>query len=68
MPNAITVTNDGPYKVEAGIEVRDPNGGLISKGDKPVFLCRCGLSDKKPFCDGTHKTVEFSSEVKASEG
>jgi CDGSH-type Zn-finger protein len=24
-----------------------------------VTLCRCGQSRNKPFCDGTHKDVEF---------
>lgn len=49
-----------------------PNGPLICKGDteitllnaeaevilkaKEFALCRCGLSNNKPFCDGTHKT------------
>ncbi len=30
-----------------------------------VSLCRCGHSATKPFCDGTHKRVEFQAETKA---
>lgn len=26
-----------------------------SKDGKPLALCACGLSDTKPFCDGSHK-------------
>lgn len=68
MSKTITVFNNGPYKIDGDFEIRDMAGGLISKSEKPVFLCRCGLSEKKPFCDGTHKTIEFISEVKGTEG
>lgn len=27
-----------------------------------IALCRCGHSDNKPFCDGSHKRVEFDAE------
>ena len=32
-----------------------------------VALCRCGASKNKPFCDGTHGTIRFSSENKVAE-
>ncbi len=31
-----------------------------------VALCRCGVSKNKPFCDGTHGIIRFSSENKAA--
>lgn len=51
---------NGPYLVK-GLETL-----LNSKGEKlevkaSIALCRCGASQNKPFCDGTHKQTGFSS-------
>ncbi len=35
------------------------------EGDEPVALCRCGASGSKPFCDGTHTRVAWTSELTA---
>ena len=51
------VRPDGPLvcKGDIAITLVDAEGELILT-DNEFALCRCGLSKKKPFCDGTHKT------------
>ncbi|MGH8015942.1 MAG: CDGSH iron-sulfur domain-containing protein, partial [Candidatus Zixiibacteriota bacterium] len=52
----MTIIPNGPAKVEcAKAEVTMPDGSIIVKENK-FSLCRCGNSNQKPFCDGTHKT------------
>ncbi|HSL89565.1 MAG TPA: CDGSH iron-sulfur domain-containing protein [Ignavibacteriaceae bacterium] len=48
----------GPYMIEGPCVIVDSDGKEIVKEGK-IFLCRCGQSTKKPFCDGTHKNYEF---------
>ncbi|MCL4392773.1 CDGSH iron-sulfur domain-containing protein [Patescibacteria group bacterium] len=58
----ITLTNNGPYKISGeDIEIVDNNGSLIEKPEGDVYLCRCGQSSTKPFCDGTHASIQFDS-------
>ena len=61
----ITVRDNGPYLVRGGARVRDASGNHYEPQDL-VALCRCGHSPVKPFCDGTHKTLGFKSEPRAS--
>jgi CDGSH-type Zn-finger protein len=62
----ITALNNGPLQVEAGAQICDAAGKVFTVPEgKPVFLCRCGQSANKPFCDGTHRKAEFKSEVAA---
>lgn len=51
------VRPDGPLicKGDTEITLQNADEELILK-DKEFALCRCGLSNKKPFCDGTHKS------------
>ncbi len=52
----ITVISHGPIKVSGTFTVTGPDQQIIeTKGD--IFLCRCGGSENKPFCDGTHRKV-----------
>ena len=56
----ITVSLDGSLKVEGKVRLVDHEGNeLPTKEGGPFFLCRCGASQNKPFCDGSHKRVEF---------
>lgn len=57
----ITPREDGPLVVQ-GVPSLKAEGGQIDP-DKPVYaLCRCGASQNKPFCDGAHAKVGFTSD------
>lgn len=58
----ITPTVDGPLEVVGPVTITASDGTTIRETDK-VYLCRCGSSQRKPFCDGSHKRVEFTSTV-----
>lgn len=54
-PVRITVRPNGPLRVEGHIVLQDADGRTWDLAGKPaVSLCRCGLSEKRPFCDGSH--------------
>ena len=57
-PNIIP-TPDGPYLVKNLKNFANQKGPLESK--ETMVLCRCGGSANKPFCDGTHAKIGFSS-------
>ena len=66
MATKITINNNGSIRVEGEVEIYDSAGGRYDlAGRTTISLCRCGLSQKKPFCDSSHRTSGFSSEVKA---
>ena len=75
----ITVSKDGPYVVEGSMRVVeqhievDEAGQSIEWREGKAFdhsgkfkLCRCGQSENKPFCDGSHKTAGFDGTETAS--
>jgi len=52
----ITVNNNGSLKIEGEFEIVDKEGKNYDlAGRTIVSLCRCGRSQNKPFCDGSHK-------------
>jgi len=68
MAAKITVANNGPLLVSGEFELLDAEGrafGLAGRAN--IALCRCGHSQNKPFCDGSHKTNGFQSVVEARE-
>jgi len=54
----IEATENGPYLVETGGKYR-VNGE--ERSEQRIALCRCGQSDQKPFCDGSHKAAGFKA-------
>lgn len=57
-PVKITALANGPIHVEGPIEVTGANG--VTRQLDKAFLCRCGHSNSKPYCDGSHKRAEFT--------
>jgi CDGSH-type Zn-finger protein len=58
----IRLRRNGPYVVEGDdVKVVDWNGAEYVVERKPIALCRCGASTKKPFCDGTHSKIGFDA-------
>lgn len=59
---ALTVTSqpDGPLKVKGALEVVSGTGRTISRTSE-TYLCRCGASANKPYCDGSHKRISFKA-------
>jgi CDGSH-type Zn-finger protein len=55
----ITPSPDGPYLVKNLAKFANQNGPIETK--KTLALCRCGASANKPFCDGAHSKIGFSS-------
>jgi Iron-binding zinc finger CDGSH type len=51
---------NGPLFLRGRLRIVDPEGGVIRE-DTRVALCRCGGSANKPFCDGTHRRIGFTS-------
>jgi CDGSH iron-sulfur domain-containing protein 3 len=62
----IDVRENGPYKVTGTITIRDFEGReFVLPEGSAVALCRCGHSENKPFCDGTHKRIGFVADETA---
>jgi CDGSH-type Zn-finger protein len=66
MAAKITVKSNGSIRVEGEFELFDANGSKFDlAGRIKISLCRCGHSNDMPFCDHSHRTVNFQSEIKA---
>jgi len=50
----IEVIESGPIKISGNIIIKDMKRGT-EEFPKEVWLCRCGKSDNKPYCDESHK-------------
>lgn len=64
----IRIRDNGPLVVEGVFTLNDAKGNSFSLAtDKPaIALCRCGTSQNKPFCDGSHKACGFEAAERAT--
>ena len=64
----ITVQSNGNIRIEGDFEILDPTGTPFGLAGRTVIgLCRCGQSQNKPFCDGSHARTGFTDPVTARE-
>ncbi|PYI55595.1 CDGSH iron-sulfur domain-containing protein [Paenibacillus flagellatus] len=62
----IKINDNGSIRVTGDVELVDGEGNKFETGAS-FSLCRCGASEKKPFCDGTHKKIGFQSAPRAQQ-
>ena len=75
----VTITKNGPYSVVGNLPLSKQVIGTDARGDSVKWvadhayppqarytLCRCGHSSNKPFCDGTHRRIDFDGTETAS--
>jgi CDGSH-type Zn-finger protein len=61
----IKTLKDGPYEVKGAVDLVDSRREAFTLADEAIYLCRCGQSANKPFCDGTHNKVGFRADEPA---
>jgi CDGSH-type Zn-finger protein len=61
----IKTLKDGPYEIKGVVELVDSKRNPFKLSEEAIYLCRCGQSATKPFCDGTHSKCGFKSEEPA---
>jgi CDGSH-type Zn-finger protein len=62
-PLVIRCRESGPYVIEGPVKIVDHLGNefALPTGKDKVALCRCGHSQTKPFCDGSHRSCGFQA-------
>lgn len=61
---SIDIMEDGPFIVDNLAALENSQGQKI-ESNKKIALCRCGASENKPFCDGTHSKIGFTGNREA---
>ena len=55
----VKIIENGPIVLDTQGQISATVGDSTEDKPGPVFLCRCGQSSTKPFCDGSHRKVHF---------
>ncbi|NOX47039.1 MAG: hypothetical protein GXO89_08690 [Chlorobi bacterium] len=54
----VEVMANGPLLVHGTISLTGKDGNIETK-EKTTAFCRCGASANKPYCDGSHRKINF---------
>lgn len=60
--HSVKIIDKGPLRITNPCVITLPDGSVVDKPNGASF-CRCGASKNKPFCDGSHKTNGWESEL-----
>ena len=60
-PLDIAPTRDGPLHVTGNLELVSGTGRTLNRASE-AWLCRCGQSGNKPYCDGSHAAAGFKAD------
>ena len=62
----VKALKNGPYEISGGAKLVDHTGKEDAESAiDPLYLCRCGASKTKPFCDNSHEDIGFKAEETA---
>ncbi|MAS33134.1 MAG: hypothetical protein CL610_03945 [Anaerolineaceae bacterium] len=56
--NVIKLRHNGPLEIRGDLSIQDTTATMPQ--ETRASLCRCGASNNKPFCDNTHKHIDFA--------
>jgi CDGSH-type Zn-finger protein/uncharacterized Fe-S cluster protein YjdI len=60
-PLSVTTFKNGPMQVDGSLEIVSGTGATLNRVSQ-AFFCRCGGSQNKPYCDGSHRKIGFSAD------
>ncbi len=63
----IKARESGPYLIKGPVVLTDADGTPYAVPGENIALCRCGGSQTKPFCDGSHRTNGFVATERAAQ-
>lgn len=64
-PLTVTPARNGPLRVEGNLEILAGTGRVVARTTE-TYLCRCGASRNKPFCDGSHVRIRFNDQAEVT--
>ncbi len=64
-PVRIRLRKDGPIVLDGPVDIVDHDGTVHRADAASVALCRCGASERRPFCDGSHRAAGFDGTCRA---
>jgi CDGSH-type Zn-finger protein len=57
----VLIQADGPYVIEGALPPGSKNGAVPGDSSSRLALCRCGKSQHRPYCDGSHQGAGFKA-------